>query len=79
MQHTIQQEKDNARAKAHPEEIQQMYLMSEYYTAKDTTLHIPIMKHFYKEQLKPNTLDDIHRWWEVIDRTEDNVISTQGV
>ena len=68
--------KDNAWAKAHPEEIQQMYLMSEYYTAKDTTLHIPIMKHFYKEQLKPNTLDDIHRWWEVIDRTEDNVIST---
>ena len=77
MRHTIQQEKDNARAKAHPEEIQQMYLMSEYYTAKDTTLHIPIMKHFYKEQLKPNTLDDIHRWWEVIDRTEDNVISTR--
>lgn len=68
--------KDNAWAKAHPEEVQQMYLMSEYYTAKDTTLHIPIMKHFYKEQLKPNTLDDIHRWWEVIDRTEDNVIST---
>ena len=68
--------KDNEWAKANPEEIQQMYLMSHFVTAKDKELRIPIMKHFYKDQLKPNTIDDIHRWWEVIDRTTDTVINS---
>lgn len=67
--------KDNAWAKANPDEIQQMYLMSDFVTAKDTSLRIKIMEHFYKDQLKPNTIDDIHRWWEVIDRTTDTVIT----
>ena len=67
--------KDNEWAKANPDEIQQMYLMSDFITAKDTELRIEIMKHFYKDQLKPNTIDDIHRWWEVIDRTTDTVIT----
>ena len=66
--------KDNAWAKAHPEEIQQMYLMSDYITAKGEELRISIMKHYYDQQLKPNTIDDIHRWWEVIDRTTDEPI-----
>ena len=63
--------KDNAWAQANPDEIQQMYLMSDYVTAKDTELRIQIMQHYYKDQLKPNTINDIHRWWEVIDRTTD--------
>ena len=67
--------KDNAWAKANPEEIQQMYLMSDFVTAKETECKIQIMKHFYKDQLKPNTIDDIHRWWEVIDRTTDTVVT----
>ena len=67
--------KDNEWAKANPDEIQQMYLMSDFITAKSTELKICIMKHFYADQLKPNTIDDIHRWWEVIDRTTDTVIS----
>ena len=33
------------------------------------------MKHYYKEQLKVNTLDDIKRWWEVIDRTSGDVVA----
>ncbi|MGX8852817.1 1,3-beta-galactosyl-N-acetylhexosamine phosphorylase [Amedibacillus sp. YH-ame10] len=66
--------KDNAWASANPDEIQQMYLMSEFVTAKDTTLRIEIMRDFYKDQLKPNTLEDIHRWWEVIDRTTGEVV-----
>ena len=67
--------KDNKWAKAHPEEIQQMYLMSDFTTAKSSELRIKIMQHFYKDQLRPNTIDDIHRWWEVIDRTEDRVVT----
>ena len=66
--------KDNAWAKANPDEIQQMYLMSDFVTAKATELKIQIMQHFYKDQLKPNTKDS-HRWWEVIDRTTDDVIT----
>ena len=53
--------KDNAWAKANPDEIQQMYLMSDFVTARDTELKIQIMQHFYSDQLKPNTKDN-HRW-----------------
>ncbi|SHO47601.1 1,3-beta-galactosyl-N-acetylhexosamine phosphorylase [Anaerocolumna xylanovorans] len=69
--------KDNEWAKANPGEIQQMYLMTEFYTAMEREeLRIPVMKHLYKEQLKPNTIDDIKRWWEVIDRTTGEALST---
>ena len=67
--------KDNAWASAHPEEIQQMYLMSDFTTATDTTLRIPLMQHYYEGQLKVNTIDDRKRWWEVIDRTSGEVVS----
>ena len=67
--------KDNAWAKEHPDEMQQMYLMSDFVTAKDTCLRIKIMEHFYKDQFKVNPTNDIHRWWEVIDRTTDTVVS----
>ena len=66
--------KDNAWAMAHPEEVQQVYLMSDFTTAFEKTLRIPLMKHYYKGQLKVNTLDDHKRWWEVIDRTSGNVV-----
>lgn len=62
--------KDNEWAEKNPDEIQQMYLMTEFYTAMtEEALRIPLMKHLYKEQLKPNTIHDIKRWWEVVDRT----------
>ena len=58
--------KDNAWAEANPEEIQQVYLMTEFYTAmEEEELRIPIMKHLYDQQLKPNTIDDIKRWTRV--------------
>lgn len=66
--------KDNAWAEKNPDEIQQMYLMSQFCTAKDQELRICIMRHFYKGQLKVNTLDDIKRWWEVMDRTTGTVV-----
>lgn len=68
--------KDNEWAMANPDEIQQIYLMTEFVTAMEQgELRIPLMKHLYKEQLKPNTIHDIKRWWEVIDRTTKETIS----
>ncbi|MEG0276009.1 MAG: 1,3-beta-galactosyl-N-acetylhexosamine phosphorylase [Coprobacillus sp.] len=68
--------KDNDWALANPEEIQQEYLITDRYTARNTTLTITLMKGFHTEQLKPNFIDDPKRWWEVIDRTTGEVVPT---
>lgn len=67
--------KDNDWARQNPDEIQQMYLMTPFYTAEGTSLEIPLMKGLYPDMLTPNTRDDIRRWWEVIDRTTEEVVS----
>ncbi|EHI57879.1 hypothetical protein HMPREF9473_04121 [ [Hungatella hathewayi WAL-18680] len=61
--------KDNAWAKANPDEIQQMYIMTPFYTAVKSELSIHLMNHLHTDLLKVNDRDDIKRWWEVIDRT----------
>lgn len=68
--------KDNEWAKANPEERQQMYLMTPFYTADSESLSIEIMKGLYPDMLSPNTRDDIKRWWEVVDRTTGKVVPT---
>ncbi len=62
--------KDNAWAKANPDEVQQCYIMTGFYTAGEEALRIPLMDGISRELLKVNTRDDIKRWWEVMDRTE---------
>lgn len=69
--------KENGWAKANPDEIQQMYLMTPFYTAEGSSLTIPLMKGLYPDMLKVNTRDDIKRWWEVIDRTTGDMLSTE--
>ncbi len=69
--------KDNGWAKAHPEEIQQMYVMTPFYMSETDVLRIPLMKGLYPDMLKPNSRDDITRWWEVIDRTTGQIVSTE--
>ena len=66
--------KDNDWANAHPEEVQQMYVMTPFYTATENTLRIHLMQGLYPDMLKPNSRDDIGRWWEVIDRTTGGVV-----
>lgn len=61
--------KDNGWARAHPEEIQQMYVTTPAYTAGSTDLRIPLMKGLHPDMLKVNVQDDISRWWEVMDRS----------
>lgn len=66
--------KDNDWAKANPDEVQQMYLMTPFYTAEKDSLSIHLMKGLYPDMLKPNSHDDITRWWEVIDRATGEVV-----
>lgn len=66
--------KDNAWAKANPEEVQQCYIMTAFHTAAGSELRIPLMKGISGELLEVNTRDDIKRWWEVIDRTTGDVV-----
>ena len=66
--------KDNVWAKANPDEIQQMYIMTSFHTATKGELSIHLMDHLYPDMLKVNSHDDIQRWWEVIDRTTGKVV-----
>lgn len=61
--------KDNAWAKANPDEVQQCYIMTGFYTAPGETVTIPLMKGISPELMQVNTNDDITRWWEVMDRS----------
>ncbi|MCM1149007.1 MAG: 1,3-beta-galactosyl-N-acetylhexosamine phosphorylase [Butyricicoccus sp.] len=61
--------KDNAWARANPDEVQQCYIMTGFHTASGGALPIPLMKGISSELMEVNTRDDIKRWWEVVDRT----------
>ena len=61
--------KDNAWAKANPDEVQQCYIMTGFYSAADGPLSIPLMQGISDELMAVNTRDDKKRWWEVMDRT----------
>ena len=66
--------KDNAWAKANPDEVQQCYIMTGFHTAADGALSIPLMQGISPELMEVNTRDDIKRWWEVVDRTTGQVV-----
>lgn len=66
--------KDNAWANANPDEIQQMYVRTPFYTATSQELSVRLMEGLYPDMLKPNSRDDIRRWWEVIDRSTGEVV-----
>ena len=61
--------KDNAWAKANPDEVQQCYISTGFRTATGGPLAIELMNGISRELLEVNTRDDIKRWWEVMDRT----------
>ncbi len=70
--------KDNAWAKANPDEVQQCYLMTSFITATEDTLSIKLMRGISDELMQVNDRDDIKRWWEVIDRTTGEIVSTDN-
>ncbi len=67
--------KDNAWAKANPDEVQQCYIMTGFHTAAGGPLSIPLMQGISAELMEVNTRDDISRWWEVMDRTTGEPVS----
>ena len=69
--------KDNEWAKAHPEEVQQCYIMTPIYTANEKNLRISLLKGISAELLKVNDYDDKERGWEVIDRSTGLLVSTE--
>ena len=68
--------KDNDWARQNPDEVQQCYIMTGFHTATASELRIPLMQGVSPELMQVNTRDDIHRWWEVMDRTEGTVVDT---
>ena len=70
--------KDNAWAKANPDEVQQCYIMTGFCMAQEGPLSIELMNDLSTELLQPNTHDDIKRWWEVVDRTAGEVVPPEG-
>ena len=70
--------KDNAWAKANPDEVQQCYIMTGFHTAVGGPLEIPLMKGISPELMQVNTRDDIKRWWEVMDRTTGEPIPAEA-
>ena len=50
--------------------------MTPFYTATSDKVEIHLMNHLYPDMLAVNSRDDIKRWWEVIDRTTGEVVST---
>ena len=70
--------KDNAWAKANPDEVQQCYIMTGFHTASVGPLSIPLMAGVSPELMEVNTRDDIKRWWEVVDRTTGQPLNSEA-
>lgn len=66
--------KDNKWAADNADEVQQCYIMTAWHTAYEQQLTIPLMQGISNELMKPNSYDDIRRWWEVIDRTTGEIV-----
>lgn len=64
----------NEFAKAHLEECQQMYLMSNFCLATSERFTIDFLEGYFLEQIKPDYDHDPKRYWEVINRTTNEVV-----
>ena len=65
---------DQEFIKEHMDEIQQLYLMSEEMVATSDILEIDILKGYYREQFAVDKNHDVYKYWEVIDRTNGEII-----
>lgn len=64
----------NEFAQKHMEECQQIYLMSAYTLATDNQVSIEFAKEYFDQQVTPDYDHDPKVWWEVMDRTTDEVV-----
>ncbi|MGL5244789.1 MAG: 1,3-beta-galactosyl-N-acetylhexosamine phosphorylase, partial [Sarcina sp.] len=66
---------DQEWARENQDELQQLYLMSEPVISKGEKVDINLLKGYYAEQFRIDTVHDEKEWWEVIDRTTGEVVS----
>src|SRR5699024_10989002 len=66
----------NDFAEQHPEEMQQLYLMSKFNTAVDRKLEIDFLHGYFTEQIEPDYRHDPKKWWEV--RSEEHTSELQS-
>lgn len=64
----------NEFAEQHLDECQQLYLMSNYQTATSQRLSIEILEGYFDQQIKPDYRHDVKKYWEVINRTTNQVV-----
>ena len=64
----------NEFAEKHMEECQQLYLMSKFNMAEKNELYIDFLEGYFLEQIKPDYVHDEKVYWEVIDRTSDEIV-----
>ena len=64
----------NEFAEKHMEECQQLYLMSKFNMAGKNELYIDFLEGYFEEQIKPDYVHDEKVYWEVIDRTSDEIV-----
>ena len=64
----------NKFAEKHMEECQQLYLMSKFNMAEKNELYIDFLEGYFEEQIKPDYVHDEKVYWEVIDRTSDEIV-----
>ena len=60
---------DNEWAKAHPDTLQQNFLMSDPVTATKDTVEIDLLSGFSRDQFQVNATDESVAYWQVFDRT----------
>lgn len=68
----------NEHAAAHMEECQQILLMSKHNLAVSNQVKIDFMDGYFTEQVIPDYHHDPKEWWEVIDRTNGEVVPTSN-
>ena len=68
----------NDFAQKHMDECQQAFLMSSYTLATAATVKIEFLKDYFDQQVKADYDHDPKLWWEVYDRTENQLISTDA-
>lgn len=64
----------NEFAEKHMDECQQMLLMSKHNLALDTTVTIDFLDGYFREQVQADYVHDPKKWWEVIDRTAQEIV-----
>lgn len=64
----------NEFAEKHMDECQQMLLMSKHNLALDTTVTIDFLDGYFREQVQADYVHDPKKWWEVIDRTTQEIV-----